>query len=96
MKMHAIMEKTAQFIAANGQQMEIVIKTKQANNPQFDFLSFTHYLNPFYKHLVKMIKSGKYRPIPQDVRRRMEQEQSKPFRNLLIMLAISYSGLIVC
>lgn len=42
--------------------MEIVLKTKQANNRQFDFLKYDHYLNPYYRHLIIMIKSGKYRP----------------------------------
>jgi hypothetical protein len=42
--------------------MEIVLKTKQSNNPQFDFLKYDHYLNPYYRHLIIMIKSGKYRP----------------------------------
>lgn len=42
--------------------MEILLKTKQANNPQFDFLKYDHYLNPYYRHLIIMIKSGKYRP----------------------------------
>ena len=42
--------------------MEIVLKTKQASNPQFDFLKYDHYLNPYYRHLIIMIKSGKYRP----------------------------------
>ena len=42
--------------------MEIVLKTKQAKNPQFDFLKYDHYLNPYYRHLIIMIKSGKYRP----------------------------------
>ena len=42
--------------------MEIVLKTKQANNPQFDFLKYDHYLNPYYRHLIIMVKSGKYRP----------------------------------
>lgn len=42
--------------------MEILIKTKQANNPQFEFLHFENPLNLYYKHMVKMIKSGKYKP----------------------------------
>lgn len=74
-KMNTIIEKTAEFVANHGAQMEIVIKAKQANNPQFDFLSFTHYLNPFYKHVVKMIKSGKYRPLPQNLRPKVTESK---------------------
>ncbi|UJR25160.1 hypothetical protein I4U23_006518 [Adineta vaga] len=61
-KLNAIIEKTASFVSTSGVQMEIVLKTKQANNPQFDFLKYDHYLNPYYRHLIIMIKSGKYRP----------------------------------
>lgn len=57
-----MIEKTASFVSTSGVQMEIVLKTKQANNPQFDFLKYDHYLNPYYRHLIIMIKSGKYRP----------------------------------
>ncbi|VUZ46056.1 unnamed protein product, partial [Hymenolepis diminuta] len=42
--------------------MEIVLKTKQSNNPQFKFLNYDDKLNPFYKELVKLIKSGRYIP----------------------------------
>lgn len=61
-KENAIIEKTAKFIAEHGVQMEIVMKTKQANNPKFQFMHFENVLHPFYKHLVKMIKSKKYIP----------------------------------
>uniref|UniRef100_K1P9A5 Splicing factor, arginine/serine-rich 8 n=1 Tax=Magallana gigas TaxID=29159 RepID=K1P9A5_MAGGI len=61
-KSNAIIEKTAKFVAKQGAQMEILIKTKQANNPQFEFLHFENPLNLYYKHMVKMIKSGKYKP----------------------------------
>ncbi|CAF3763277.1 unnamed protein product [Rotaria socialis] len=61
-KLNAVIEKTASFVSTSGLQMEIVLKTKQANNPQFDFLKYDHYLNPYYRHLIIMIKSGKYRP----------------------------------
>lgn len=61
-KSNAIIEKTAKFVAKQGAQMEILIKTKQANNSQFEFLHFENPLNPYYKHMVKMIKSGKYKP----------------------------------
>ncbi|CAF3695001.1 unnamed protein product, partial [Rotaria sordida] len=61
-KLNAVIEKTANFVSISGVQMEIFLKTKQANNPQFDFLKYDHYLNPYYRHLIIMIKSGKYRP----------------------------------
>lgn len=46
--------------------MEILIKTKQASNTQFAFLELDHTLNPYYKHLVQLIKSGKYEPTLND------------------------------
>lgn len=61
-KENAIIEKTAKFIAEHGIQMEIVMKTKQSNNPQFQFMHFENHLHPYYKHLIKMIKSKKYIP----------------------------------
>ena len=39
--------------------MEIIIKTKQAGNPMFSFLSFDNVLNPYYKHMVTMIRNGR-------------------------------------
>lgn len=66
MKMHAIIEKTAAFISTQGSQMEIVIAAKQKNNPQFGFLNFGQELNVYYKHLVRQIQKGKYKPKPQE------------------------------
>lgn len=63
LKMHLFMEKTAMFVSNQGVQMEIIVKTKQANNPQFDFLQFDHFLNPYYKHIVAAIKSKMYIPL---------------------------------
>ncbi|XP_068215409.1 splicing factor, suppressor of white-apricot homolog isoform X2 [Palaemon carinicauda] len=65
-KQNKIILKTSKFIAAQGGQMEILIKTKQAGNPMFSFLSFDHPLNAFYKHTTTMIKSGRYRPADDD------------------------------
>ena len=63
-KQNAIIEKTASFIAKQGSQMEIVIKTKQKNNAQFDFLNYENILNRYYKHMIKLIKNGRYTPKP--------------------------------
>ncbi|XP_078524116.1 splicing factor, suppressor of white-apricot homolog isoform X2 [Lissotriton helveticus] len=59
-KMHAIIERTAKFVCLQGAQFEIMLKTKQARNSQFDFLRFDHYLYPYYKHIVKAMKEGRY------------------------------------
>ncbi|XP_050027269.2 splicing factor, suppressor of white-apricot homolog isoform X2 [Dermacentor andersoni] len=63
MKLHAIIEKTALFVSQHGAQMEILVKTKQAGNPQFSFLSFDHPLNVYYRFLVEQIKCGTYIPV---------------------------------
>ncbi|XP_056389172.1 splicing factor, suppressor of white-apricot homolog isoform X2 [Hyla sarda] len=59
-KMHAIIERTANFVCKQGTQFEIMLKAKQARNSQFDFLRFDHYLNPYYKHIQKAMKEGRY------------------------------------
>nr|XP_039267593.1 splicing factor, suppressor of white-apricot homolog isoform X1 [Styela clava]XP_039267594.1 splicing factor, suppressor of white-apricot homolog isoform X1 [Styela clava] len=78
-KMHAIIEKTANFVSNQGAQMEIVLKAKQANNSQFLFLNYDHYLNPYYKNMVKRIKEGKYRPGMKDEhdKKEIEEEESE-------------------
>lgn len=60
MKLHAIIEKTAKFIASQGPQMEILIKAKQSNNPQFEFLNRNNRVNDYYKHVLNALKSGSY------------------------------------
>lgn len=64
MKLNAIIEKTARFIAMQGTQMEILIKTKQANNPQFEFLTQNGRFNRYYKFILAAIKDNRY-PSPE-------------------------------
>ncbi|XP_018413858.1 PREDICTED: splicing factor, suppressor of white-apricot homolog isoform X2 [Nanorana parkeri] len=59
-KMHAIIERTASFVCKQGAQFEIMLKAKQARNSQFDFLRFDHYLNPYYRHILRAMKEGRY------------------------------------
>lgn len=59
-KLARIIEKTANFIASQGTQMEIIVKAKQANNPMFQFLLFDTALHPFYRHVLAAIRNGTY------------------------------------
>ncbi|XP_019698836.1 splicing factor, suppressor of white-apricot homolog isoform X2 [Harpegnathos saltator] len=72
-KLNAIITKTALFISRQGSQMEILIKAKQANNPQFAFLSIDGPLHQYYRYVLDAIKSGKYNPEKQP-----EKEESEP------------------
>lgn len=60
LKLNQIIEKTAKFISSQGPQMEILIKTKQSANPQFNFLNHNGQYNSYYKHILVMIKNGTY------------------------------------
>lgn len=60
-KENARLEKTASFVCKQGPQMEILIKTKQANNPQFSFLNQSDPLYKYYKHVLNALKSGTYK-----------------------------------
>lgn len=59
-KLNQIIEKTAKFISSQGLQMEILLKTKQAANPQFNFLNHDGQFNGYYKHILGMMKAGTY------------------------------------
>lgn len=60
MKEHAIIEKTAKFIASQDSQMEILLRAKQAANPQFGFLSPGGKLYRYYRHVLMAIKTNRY------------------------------------
>ncbi|XP_076282766.1 suppressor of white-apricot isoform X2 [Lasioglossum baleicum] len=74
-KLNAIITKTALFISRQGGQMEILIKAKQANNPQFSFLSIDGRLHPYYRYILDAIKSGKYNPEKQPEKEESEHEE---------------------
>ncbi|XP_043949657.1 protein suppressor of white apricot isoform X2 [Drosophila biarmipes] len=82
MKQHAIIEKTARFIATQGAQMEILIKAKQANNTQFDFLTQGGYLQPYYRHLLAAIKAAKFPPAPETTLDQQNPDQESQNSNV--------------
>ena len=83
-KEHARIEKTAVFIAKHGIQMEIMIKTKQSKNAQFEFMNFENPLNLYYQHLVKVIKEGKYRP--KQLQEPKKEEQGRDWTNQIFQI----------
>ncbi|XP_063240225.1 splicing factor, suppressor of white-apricot homolog [Bacillus rossius redtenbacheri] len=62
-KLNTIIERTAMFISQQGPQMEILLRTKQASNPQFQFLTLGTPLHPYYQHLLMLIKTGHYHQV---------------------------------
>ncbi|XP_054279710.1 protein suppressor of white apricot isoform X2 [Macrosteles quadrilineatus] len=61
-KENQIIEKTAAHIASHGSQVEILIKTRQANNQKLNFLHVGSPLNPYYNFILGQIKIGRYKP----------------------------------
>lgn len=47
-----VLEKTAEFIAKNGAQMEILMRAKEAGNLKFQFLNPDNPYHPIYKQVL--------------------------------------------
>ncbi|XP_029024656.1 splicing factor, suppressor of white-apricot homolog isoform X2 [Betta splendens] len=75
-KTHNIIERTANFVCQQGAQFEIVLKAKQSGNSQFDFLRFDHYLNPYYKHILRAMKEGRYNLVSTTKQEQSQESQS--------------------
>ncbi|XP_054896017.1 splicing factor, suppressor of white-apricot homolog isoform X1 [Poeciliopsis prolifica] len=76
-KTHNIIERTANFVCQQGAQFEIVLKAKQARNSQFDFLRFDHYLNPYYKHILRAMKEGRYNLVSSNKQNQSQDSNSE-------------------
>lgn len=74
LKLNQIIEKTAKFISSQGPQMEILLKTKQASNPQFNFLNHDGQYFAYYRHILGMMKAGTY-PWPEVIDKSEENSQ---------------------
>ena len=55
--------------------MEIIIKTKQKNNPYFSFLDHDDLLNPYYRHMLQAVSSKSY--LPKQASVQMNETESK-------------------
>uniref|UniRef100_A0A182YIC0 Inositol oxygenase n=1 Tax=Anopheles stephensi TaxID=30069 RepID=A0A182YIC0_ANOST len=109
MKEHTVIEKTAKFIASQGGQMEILLKTKQANNPLFDFLNQSGRLFRYYRHVLLAFRTNQY-PIVTEYQRDEskeatandgngtdgEQSESAQTRPKIVVPAIKYKPSVDC
>ena len=52
-----VIEKTSEFIATQGAQMEILMRAKEAHNPKFQFLNPGNPYHPIYKQVLEKKKA---------------------------------------
>lgn len=57
-----IVLETSRFVRSNGGQVEVLLKVRQAQNPNFGFLMPDHPIHPYYRYLVDVnpqpVRSG--------------------------------------
>ena len=90
-KQGAIIDKTAKFVAENGAQMEIIIKTRQTSK-LFGFLDWEHAQHRYYQYVVEKIKSGEYKPL---IVMQNADEQKVSMREK-VLATNAYLGIDVC
>merc|ERR1712113_835785 len=57
-EIRSIVEKTASFVARNGENFEHKIRQNEMNNPKFNFLKEEDPYNGYYRHKVKEFGAG--------------------------------------
>lgn len=93
MRENTRVEKTALFVHRQGPQMEILIKAKQANNPQFGFLNQDHELYKYYRHLLAAIKGGRYKTQTESIQGKLfillaTDVKSKPLSHSVLLFSL--------
>lgn len=89
-----VIEKTSEFIATQGAQMEILMRAKEAHNPKFQFLNPGNPYHPIYKQVLEKKKArhaGRLLPNLPEVPTLEEVEQS--LKNLARNLPSAAPGL---
>jgi len=75
-----VIQLTAQFVARNGRSFLTGIASREAKNPQFDFLKPTHYLFSYFTSLVDAY--SKCLAPADDLRKRLLKDSQDPLRVL--------------
>ena len=57
--LRSIVDKTAQFVARNGDEFESRIQANQANNPKFNFMKPQDPYHAYYRSKVKDFREGR-------------------------------------
>ncbi len=78
-----VIQLTAQFVARNGRSFLTGIASREAKNPQFDFLKPTHYLFSYFTSLVDAY--SKTLALSEEAKGRLAKDGQDPMRTLTRM-----------